>query len=343
MRLGARIYLITVALATGAYFAIPSGLQLPLYNAIAVSAAIVMISAALRNRPEPLTAWLLLGLGVAASAAADIVFGETQAVPSPADMLYISAYPLLGLGLSGLTPWHPAKRRSSNLVPAAAIATLVAAVCWIFLILPAADSDQVGLSTQLVAIGYPVMDLVLIGLLVRASRRGCAGCPARLLGIGLVLMLVADIAYATENFGNSYSLGGSVDALWLLSYAFLGAGLLDVRTVASGVSGVFVAPRLPQSAPASPSMKPRGGVALIETEAPVIEDFPLPRTSRRVRPGDLRFGVVVSWSGRMLFGLGTIALFFGAAWVSPEVVLLGGAYAITGLATWVVGGRGLRL
>jgi hypothetical protein len=74
-----------------------------------------------------------------------------------------------------------------------------------------------------------------------------------------------------------------------------------------------------------------------------LDEFPMPRTSRRIRSGDLRFGVIVSASGRMLFGLGVVAMFLGVSWASPEVILLGGGYVITGVATWVVGGRGLRL
>lgn len=84
------------------------------------------------------------------------------------------------------------------------------------------------------------MDLVLIALLMRAAAPGGFRQVAfAMLGIGFVLMLIADVAYAVLNFGTDYELGGAADAAWLLSYAFLGAALLQPQPNASRARDVL--------------------------------------------------------------------------------------------------------
>ena len=50
--------------------------------------------------------------------------------------------------------------------------------------------------------------------------------PLGMIGGALLLMLLADIAFALEGFGTTYSLGDPADAAWMLSYALMGAALL---------------------------------------------------------------------------------------------------------------------
>jgi hypothetical protein len=62
------------------------------------------------------------------------------------------------------------------------------------------------------------------------------------------------------------------------------------------------------------------------------------RLTRRQR-GAVRLSVVASWSGRILLALAVAALVLGAMWTAADVVLLGGAYAITGSFMSVVGAK----
>jgi hypothetical protein len=326
MKLGSRSYLIAIAVATAVYFLLPTGLQTLSYEAIAVSAGLAMLVGVFRNRPERPEAWLLIAVGVLTFAAGDIAFGDGESVPPAADMLYICAYPLIGLGLSGLSPWRPS-RRYSNVVVAAGVASVFAIVCWVFLIVPGDDASQ--LTSQLIAIGYPVMDVVLIVLLLRAERNGSAEGISRMLGVALTLLLVADIGYATNDFGHDYTSGSIVDAAWLLSYAFFGAALLGIRPPWSAFD--LEAIRV-DFAPAYPSS---GGTAVLEEVVTVRK--------RLVRPGDVRFGVIVTWSGRMLFALGLSAVVAGVSWLAPAVILLGGAYLFTGAITWAIGSRTVQV
>jgi hypothetical protein len=310
-------------LASIGYFFVPEAAQVTLYNAIGISAGAVMIFGALRNGAEPTAAWLLLGGGILAFAAGDVVFGEGQSVPSPADMLYISAYPLLALGLGGLSPW---RRSRGSIATAVAISIAVAVVCGVFLIVPS-DGDTSQLTTRLVAVGYPVMDVGLLALLLRAWRYGSPRTPTVLIATACVLMFVADVVYAMSDFGAGYDVGNLIDAAWLFSYAFFGAGVLAVRAESYG----FAEPE-----PVEAYVRPSGGVATLERTTQTRSTF--------VRQAsDLQFRLIVCWTGRLLFALGGLAVVLGATWMAADVILLGGAYVITGFGTWVVSGHGLRL
>ena len=91
-----------VGAATPVYYFLPIETQSLVNNVIAVASAVVMFAGIVWNRPTPRFAWVLLASGVLLFAAGDIAYGTSQPVPSPADMLYVSAYPLLGLGLLAL-------------------------------------------------------------------------------------------------------------------------------------------------------------------------------------------------------------------------------------------------
>lgn len=309
MGLTARIYLAAVGLFTFVYFFLPTEAQSGLYNLLGLSAAAAMLIGARWHRLEPQIAWLLLGLGVLALAVGNVVFGESQPVPSLADMFYISGYPLLAMGLAGVAPWRR-QGAEPHWVVAAGVTAIVGLVSWAFLILPSGDVSGVTLATQLVALGYPVMDLVLIGLLVRAAAPdGFDEVAFRLLGIGLLLMLIADGVYAVQNFGTDYELGSAVDAAWLLSYAFFGAALLQPRT----------ARRREWSSPLTPGPQVTG----VTRSTPTL--------TVRVAPQALRLGMIATWTGRMLLGLGTFSLFVGLGMRAPNMVFLAGAYGTTGL------------
>lgn len=90
------IFLGVVALMTLAYFRMTTDVQSLVYDGIAVSAAVGMFAGVVWIRPEPRFAWMLVSFGILAMAVGDIVYGTSQPVPSPADMLYISAYLLMG-------------------------------------------------------------------------------------------------------------------------------------------------------------------------------------------------------------------------------------------------------
>lgn len=319
-------YFAAVGVATAVYFFLPIDAQSMAYNGIAVSAAVAMIVGARWRRPEPQAAWLLLGLGVLALACGDIVFGSTQPVPSPADMFYISAVPLLGLGLWGLTASRWMKRGVPAVLIAIAIASSVVVLSWVFLVLPAGERGQVTFATRLVAIGYPVTDLALIGALsFAAASTRWQDARYRYLGGGLVMKFAADIAYAVQDLGMGYQVGNGIDAFWLVSYGLLGAALLHPPSPTNGSweNDEAVRPDLARAEmepEAAPPRKTKRAVSTLATAQVAVQ-----------------FAFIVLWAGRLLLAFATVAMFAGAAWMSAQMVMLAGAFGTGGILMWAAG------
>jgi hypothetical protein len=300
-----RMYLGAIVAATIVYFALSTAAQSILYDAIGLSAAGAMLIGAWRYRPVPRAAWILLGVGVLSHAGGDIVFGTSQPVPSPADMLYLSSYPLFVLGIIGLISSKADEREGSHLISAVAYSLAVGILAWLFLIAPAGHQHGIGAVTLGVSIGYPVMDVVLILLVLKAvGSEGMRADIGRLLCVGLLLMFVGDAGYAMQGFGVAYSVGGALDVMWLLSYGFLGAALLQP------------APRTAYWEPISPR---------------AVEHHAVSREMRSTVLQAVRYRVLVGWTGRILALCSAIVFLAGAAWSSAELVTLAGAYGTMGV------------
>lgn len=312
-----RAYIGIVGLVVAGYFFVPAGDQSFVYNAIGMSAAVAMLIGVRWHWAQPRTAWTLIALGVLAFATGDIAFGDGQSVPSPADVLYISGYPLIALGLFGLAPRSVTNRKDQDVVVAVSIALAVAVVSWLFLIAPAGDDEGVTLVSRIVALGYPAMDVALIGLLVRAA----AGSRFRLahfqlLGAALGLMLVADVGYALQDFGTAYSVGSALDAAWLLQYACFGGALLH-QSIGDRISYLAEA----RVAPAS-----RGGTVALQ-----------------LATAGLRFETVATSAGVVLVVMSGVTLFVAVAWLAGDVVMLAGAYGVTGFLMVIAGQARARI
>jgi hypothetical protein len=314
------LFLGVVALLIIAYFRMTTNVQSLVYDGIGVGAAVAMFAGIVWIRPEPRFAWVLVSFGILAMAVGDIVYGTSQPVPSPADMLYISAYLLLGLGFVGLVRSLSPGRSESALIDAIVIAGGVGVVAIMFLLIPAGTRGA-GAVARIISVGYPVMDLVLLSLLVRATRRAEAGWLA--LGVliaALTLRLAADAGFALMDFGNSYVLGGWLDAFWLLSYGGFGAGLLlpalaDLHVPLATTPIRRTAPATP-AVPAQQQARPR--------QAKVS-------ASQR----SMHFRTVLAWAGMMLLSLSGLSVLLAAMWGAPDMMSLAGTYVTVGSITLV--------
>lgn len=307
-----RAFAAAVALALAAYFFLTTGTQSIVYDAVAVGAALVMILVVVVVRPTPRFAWALIAAGTLMLALGDVAYGISQPVPSTADMLYVSAYPLLAFGLIGLTPRFGPGRQGSALIHSSLAAAAIGVVAMVLILVPATQHDGVTLIARAVSLAYPLMDIALLAMLLRAvhfetDRR----TPLWLLGAAIVLRLVADTGFALLDFGTSYGLGDPLDVAWLLSYTCSAVALLH-PSLARG-AGEKAFGRVPPAPPLARAPRPGPG----------------PRTSP-AQSQVVRLRVVLAWTGRMLFVLGVIALGLAGAWGSPNLILLSGAYAGTG-------------
>ena len=92
---------------------------------------------------------------------------------------------------------------------------------------PYAHDPTLKLDTKLTAIAYPLMDILVLGVVLRlavGSRR--RGTAFRFLVVGTFALLASDAVYGWLQLHGGYNTGGLLDGGWVIFYALLGATAL---------------------------------------------------------------------------------------------------------------------
>lgn len=179
-------------------------------------------------------AWLLLGFAFLAFWAGDAIYfwydvvAQEPPFPSLADAAYLGYYPILLAGLLSFPRiLTSGTQRLRFVLDVLTVSLGGAMVVWYLVLGPIAESDHSDLVASLISVAYPVGDLVLLlGLaviVIRAPRE----LPHRALMFllaGLLVSLVADLAYGVQNLDGTYEPGRWVDGLYIAAWAILGAG-----------------------------------------------------------------------------------------------------------------------
>jgi diguanylate cyclase (GGDEF)-like protein/PAS domain S-box-containing protein len=199
------------------------------FDAVSLAAGLAAIYGIIRNRPVQRTAWLLVALGLALSAAGDVVydlvtrgFGASSGYPW-ADLCYLPAYPCFAIALLLLA----GPRRRDTAVDSAIVTLAAAALIWQWVLTPVISSSGSATFESLISVVYPIMDVVLVVAIVHAVFTLPRWITAaRFLFVGLATMLVADIVFARLVADGVYVDGGTLDALWPIAYTLLAAAAL---------------------------------------------------------------------------------------------------------------------
>jgi diguanylate cyclase (GGDEF)-like protein len=200
-------------------------------NTVGLSSVAAMAVGIARNRPEHWRVWALFAAGVLTFVSGDITYDVTELrlgeYPYPywADLLYLSAYPLLWASLSKLGNPRGDRERGA-LIDAAIISTGIGLIFWVWVVGPTLQDAGAPLLERLVTIGYPLADVLLTTAVARMLTRAGNRTPSmRLLAAGSVIMLSCDLIYTTMSSTAEYT-GGFVDSGFLMAYACWGAAAL---------------------------------------------------------------------------------------------------------------------
>ena len=173
-------------------------------------------------RPRERAAWILLGLGVLAWTLGELYFtavlwsDASPPVPSLADAGYLSLPPLIILGVVVLTRSRvrglPQMVFVDGLIAGLAVGAMSAAIVF----KPVLDSLH-GLSISVITnFAYPVMDLIMLGVLIGLLAIGGRRLDRRLavLAVGVLCFWASDTIYLIKVADGTWVSGGPFDPGW---------------------------------------------------------------------------------------------------------------------------------
>ena len=172
--------------------------------------------------------WTLLTLAVTVLVAGAAIWeiyallGRGRPTVSPADGLYLFAYPLITCAIGLLVVIRTPQGWRDGLIDGAAIAISAGLAIWQFLIVNTGLIDDGEVFQRAVLASYPLLDVVLVAallwLLLMPGRR-CAS--VWFLSTGLALMLAADLAQNAVGLLNRDTFTQWVDPWYVVSFGML--------------------------------------------------------------------------------------------------------------------------
>ena len=141
-----------------------------------VAAPIAILVGVRRYRPEQSRFWLLFALSLALWCAGELIWnyytwtGREVPYPSWADVAFLGAYPFMIAGIFVLVRgWGGS--RIGNILDAAIVALGAGAVSMLFLLEPLVSTSE-PLAAKVIAVGFPVLDFVMLVALMQLVFRG---------------------------------------------------------------------------------------------------------------------------------------------------------------------------
>jgi diguanylate cyclase (GGDEF)-like protein len=217
-------------LAALAYFLLDSVTGDWIYVGIAGASSLGLFVGARRTKRS--LPWYFFAFGVFLLFIAEgiwVILDQTglEPWPSVADVFYLLAYPFEAVAIFLLVRDRAPGRDTAGLIDAAVITVVMALVSWVFLMEPYVTDSSLTFTEISISVAYPLMDIVMLGVLVRLlTLRGPRSPAYNMLVIGLMSTLVADIAYGYVTLTSEYVPRGWMDALWLIMYVLWGVAAL---------------------------------------------------------------------------------------------------------------------
>ena len=198
------LYICGGVLVTAAFLYAPGFRQGWLFNVIAISSPIAIVIAVRLWKPQTRLPWYLFALGQTFFVAGDVItynylrfFGVDLPFPSVGDVFYLSVYPCLVAGILWLIRLRNPGGDRDSVIDSLIVAIGVGTVSWVFLLSPLAGDAGSNLLEKLTAMGYPVMDLILMTVVVRlAIGGGRRAASFYLLAAAALALFITDFAYS---------------------------------------------------------------------------------------------------------------------------------------------------
>jgi diguanylate cyclase (GGDEF)-like protein/PAS domain S-box-containing protein len=226
-------YVLWAALLVAVYYG-SAGLRTEAWGLICLSGVGGILAGLWLNRPARMVPWLLLAAALACFGAGQLSFliaaktRVTLPFPSFADVLYLSCYPLLAAGLLIFIRWRTPDGDRRSLIDALTFTAGLGLLSYTFLIRPYVHNQELTGLEKVVAVAYPLGDVLLVALLARLLAPGNTGRTrcVQLLSLGLVACLLSDTSYTAVQLHSTFHSGTVIDLGWALFYLCWGAAAL---------------------------------------------------------------------------------------------------------------------
>ncbi|MFI1993584.1 putative bifunctional diguanylate cyclase/phosphodiesterase [Actinoplanes sp. NPDC020271] len=230
------VYLLVTSALAVVYLTVPFTAETRWIYVVVNSTAPIATWIGLRGHvPQRRGGWLVIGLGLAFSAAGDVIFAVhtarhgTPAFPSSADVLYLFGHLTIAAGTAMLA----SRAGRTAFVDAAVILSPLAGIAWILVVDP---TLRVGgsLTARFFAMSAPVNTLIVVYCALALALGVELRAPGvRWLLSGLVAWFVSDALYTHQGLTGSYREGGLIDLGWMAMPILLGTAALHPSMVAT--------------------------------------------------------------------------------------------------------------
>lgn len=142
-------------------------------------------------------------------------------------MLFLVGYVAFIVGLGHLVGLSGGEDARIQVLDSLIVFLGVRVLAWVFLVSPSIDDHALSGPARAVAAAYPLLDLLLLGSLVRLVMQRRSWPVAHCLLAGWVAtQLGVDLVYAVTTIGGTFEVEGPVTAALALSFVLLGAAVL---------------------------------------------------------------------------------------------------------------------
>ncbi len=204
-----------------------------IYVAAGVLGVVATVAGILAHRPYHATAWMLHAGGLAAVVTGEALWWQQLAAGedptrSLADPAYLVGGVLMALALVLRVRETVSVRDVFARIDATIVALAGGVIAWIAVVEPYVVDTTLTTSERAWALAYPVVDILLLAALTRllCCIQG-ASWSTRLLALGLLLFIAADLWFQFEERIGTYTEGRPVDLAFMVAYAVLGAAGID--------------------------------------------------------------------------------------------------------------------
>jgi two-component sensor histidine kinase len=191
-------------------------------------------------KPKQAASWRLWAFAFAIYTLGDVILGIFEVIlnqapfPSIADVFYFSFYIFMWIGLVRYPADETSIRGRKLMFLDNFIVVIGASLAfWYFLIQPLiVVSGEVDFVTVLLAVAYPIADMVLLWVLLvffRNRLQQSAFIPLVLVGFALLSEIIADSFFAYTSVGETFISGSMIDLGWVAGgVLFILAGITQI-------------------------------------------------------------------------------------------------------------------